>query len=157
MLKNHYSFVLGLCSYVVFIATTLIIVLWPTELNPIFDGVFWSTFAIFFESCFVVGYLYKTRGGSTRNVRFSFGILLIVAAAVMFSGLNRITENSATWKPRYPDNYAIFFIWLSTLIVYAKDIISIGIGALGANLIGYAITEPKKSKNKTFKRRSQFM
>lgn len=132
---------LGFISYVVVIATATIPYFWPSELNLIFNRGFWSGFFLLTQCSLIIGYLYRTRGGSGRHVRFTFGLLLILAAALMFSGFAQVAKNAEVWQPRFSGSYSGFFILLKQLLVYVKDIVAFGFAALGANIAASAITE----------------
>lgn len=133
--------VLGLISYVVVIATALVPYFWPPELSHVFNNVFWSGMFLLTQCSLIIGYLYVTHGGSDRQARFTFGLLLILAAALMFSGFEQVAKNAEVWQPRFPGSYSGLFILLKQLFAYVKDIIAFGFAALGANIAASAITE----------------
>jgi len=133
---------LGLIAYVVVIFTALLPNIWPPELNLIFNKVFWSGVFLFAQCCFLIGYLYRTRGGSARHVRFSYGLLLVIASALMFSGFEQVAKDAEAWRPHFAGTYSGLFVVLKQLLTYVKDIIAFGFAALGANIAASAITEP---------------
>jgi hypothetical protein len=132
---------LGFISYVVVIATALVPYFWPPELNLIFNKVFWSGVFLLAQCGLVIGYLYRTRGGSGRHVRFTFWLLLILAAALMFSSFEQVAKNAEVWQPRFSWSYSGFFILLKQLLAYVKDIVAFGFAALGSNIAASTITE----------------
>jgi hypothetical protein len=107
---------------------------------------------------FVVGLLFYTNGGSSRGVRFYFGLNLILAATLLYYGLDEIAKNADSWEPLFSQNYSKMFVALTLILIYAKSIVSFGFAAIGASLAANAISEnivpatvkraPPKSKSK---------
>ena len=134
----------GVFSYLILISVLAITVFWPPELWLVLDRVFWASVVMFALCIAVIFLLFWTQGGSSRNAQFSFGILLILAAAIMNSGFEQIIVHGEKWAPRFPISYTNFFIIFKQVITYARDVVAFGIAALGANIMASAILKPKK-------------
>lgn len=135
------KFIYGFGSCLLLVAAFAIPYFWPDELNLVFNGLFWSSALSFALCIFIIGHLFYTKGGSSRNVRFFFGIALILSASVLFRGLEQIASNASFWQPHFKANYSSFFVYLIEFIVYAKNIVSFGFAALGASISANAINE----------------
>jgi hypothetical protein len=143
------NYIYGVISSIFSITVIAIICFWPPSLNLIFDNLFWLTLFSFVLCTFIIGHLFYTNGGSSRNVRFVFGILLIISAIVMFSGFEQITSNTSSMKQLFSSNYNNFFIYLTISLAFAKNITAFGFAALGANITANAIIESNSSKKAT--------
>lgn len=132
----------GFLAYIAVIATATMPYMWSPELSLVMDSHFWSGLILLAECCFLIGYLYLTRGGSARNVRFSLGLLLVLASALMFSSFEQVAKDAEALRSLFPSEYSNFFLVVELALTYAKNIIAFGIAALGANLAAHSITEP---------------
>lgn len=137
---------LGLISYVVVIVTALIPCLWPPELSLVLNSVFWSGTFLLIQSGFIVGYLYRSRGGSGRQARLVLGFLLVLTSALMFSGFESVAKNAAAWQPHFSGTYSSFFIVFQELLAYGKDIIAFGLAAIGANVAASTMVPSSESE-----------
>lgn len=137
----------GIVSYIVFGAIVFVPLFWPRELGLVLDQFFWLGLFLFAYCVAIIFYLFWSRGGSSRNSRFSFGLILIIAAAAMNSGFEQIAKNGEFWSTHFPNSYLSFFIWLKILVTYARDVVAFGIAALGANIAAHAIMEQNNGES----------
>lgn len=114
---------------------------WPPILSFVFNSLFWSGVFLFVLCAYLVAYLYKTHGGSSRGARCYFGLLLIVAASFMYSGFDEVARNASNWEPLLRKDYPRLFLLLSQFLGYTKNIVSLGFAALGASVAANAIVE----------------
>jgi hypothetical protein len=137
-MKNYFFGVLtGL-----FLLTGIVIpFVWPPELSLVLNSQFWASIVLLLLCSGIVALLFYTNGGSTRNARFFFGVSLILSASLMYYGLDVIASNAESWKPLFKPTYSNFFVYLTMFIIYAKNIVSFGFAAIGANLTANSITE----------------
>jgi hypothetical protein len=139
------NFTLGFLTCFVVVAGVAIPYLWPPELSIVFNSVFWSSFLMLANSCLLVWYLYF-RGGSTQGVHFLFALLLILSAALMYSGFEQIAANTTAWEPLMRKDYPKLFVLLPQFISYTKNIVAFGFAALGASVAANVITSRFNAK-----------
>lgn len=135
------NYIIGFISGLVLMAFIVVRYIWPPEFNLLFTPLFWSSAFLFASCTLIVGYLFFTKGGSSRGSRFFFGLLLIISAAAMFSGFEEISSNVTFWKPHFSATYSNFLRGLILSLLYAKSLISFGFAALGSNIAANAIDE----------------
>ena len=140
------NYIFGVLTGAILITAFVVPFVWPPELSLVLNSQFWSAMLLLAQCAGIVALLFCTNGGSTRNARFFFGISLIVSASLMYYGLDLIALNAESWQPHFKPTYSNFFAYLTTFIIYAKNIVSFGLAAIGANITAYAITENIKSK-----------
>lgn len=133
------SFTLGFVTCLLMTAGIVIPYLWPPELSFVFNSLFWSSLLMLINSVLLVGYLYM-RGGSAQWVQFSFALLLIFSASLMYTSFEEVAQNTAHWKPLMQENYPTLFALLPSFISYTKNVIAFGFAALGASVAGNIIT-----------------
>lgn len=127
------NFIVGFITCFMIVAFFTVRYIWPTELDLIFNGIFWSSIALFIMSSSLVAFLYFKKPTS-ETVLFVFSLLLIVTSALMYSGFEEIAANTEEWKPALQAHYPWIYVWLTVLVNYTKNIISFGFAAIGASL-----------------------
>tara|TARA_B100002003_G_scaffold35826_1_gene31211 strand:+ start:2123 stop:2551 length:429 start_codon:yes stop_codon:yes gene_type:complete len=133
------SFTLGFVTCFLMVAGIAIPYLWPPELSFVFNSLFWSSLVLLINSALLVGYLYM-RGGSAQWVQFSFALLLIFSASLMYTSFEEVAQNTEQWKPLMQEDYPTIFALLPSFISYTKNVIAFGFAALGASVAGNIIT-----------------
>ena len=133
------SFILGFVTCFLMVAGIAIPYVWPPELSLVFNSVFWSSLLLLINSVLLIGYLYM-RGGSKQWVQFSFALLLIFSASLMYTSFEEIARNAEQWKPLMREDYPAIFALLPPFISYTKNVIAFGFAALGASVAGNIIT-----------------
>jgi len=119
--------------------------IWPPELSLVFNQLFWLSAAMVGLCAYIVAYLYKTNGGSSRQARFALGLCLILAASCVFSGFEQIARNTEFWRPHFPHGFQSLFLVLDQFIVYTKNIVAFGFAAIGASVTANTMHEAKLS------------
>ena len=137
-MKNYFY---GVLTALILIGSIAIPHFWPPELSLVLNSQFWSSITLLFLCASIVGLLFYTNGGSSRSVRFYFGVSLILSASLMYYGLDVMVSNAEFWKPHFKATYSDFFIYLTMFIIYAKNIVSFGFAAIGASVTANAIIE----------------
>lgn len=138
-MKNNFA-----SGFIACLALALLIgipYVWPPVLSYVFNSLFWSGTFLFALCAYLVAYLYRTRGGSTRGVRFYFGLLLIISASFMYSGFDEVARNVNNWEPLLRKDYPRLFLLLGQFLGYTKNIVSLGFAAIGASVVANAIVE----------------
>jgi len=123
----------------------------PVLRYTVLEPLFWYTALLFFLCMCLVGFAYQKRGGETRRMRFSYGILLIIAAVMMDGSCAVIAHNIDTWRSSFDASYLTFILLLKQGVEYEKGIVTFGFAALGASLAASAIVEGKTLTESTVK------
>lgn len=137
-MKNYFAGFLTCLSIVIALSLRYF---WPAELSLVFNELFVSAVLLLLTSVMIVGYLYRTRGASTRGALFSLSLLLILSASLMYSGFEEIARNAQYWEPHLKSTYPKLFVVLPVIFAYTKNVISFGFAAIGASLAASVIVE----------------
>ena len=114
----------------------------PPLMNAAFEGnLFWSAVANMFAAAVMVAYLYRTRGGKSRLTCFIFGVALVAMATVLYGNFGMILDHAKKAEKYMPSDQVGLFAGFQLFALYAKDLVALGFGAIGANLAASSILE----------------
>ena len=139
---NMLLFITTICAVLALIYGLLAPFLTPPLINSAFEGgYFWSAVANMFAAGLTVAYLYGTRGGKSRLTCFVFGIALVAMATVLYGNLGMILDHAKKAEKYMPNDQVGLFVGFQLFALYAKDLVALSFGAIGANLAASSILE----------------
>ncbi|MGR4876886.1 hypothetical protein [Pseudoxanthomonas sp. LARHCG66] len=112
---------------------------WPQTLSLLLDGMFFLSLVSMLLALALVWLMYSKRIAATDHKKALFSALLIFLSVSTYAGLEAVAKNTEFWKEGLANEHGTAIIFLSLFVLYGKNLVALGIGAIGAGVLANQI------------------
>ena len=111
----------------------------PHSLTLLLDGMFFLSAISLLLAVTVIFLMYSKRIAATDGKKAIFSVLLITLSVSTYAGLEAVANNTEFWKEGLNNRHGTAITYLSIFVLYGKNLLAFGIGAIGAGVFANQI------------------